>query len=411
MHALAFALLFAVPVPDRCLDPAALCGPRSLAESTGETFPDAPSVRLEDDIPPSSEPIPERPVERPGARDRLASAGYTIALSYVSDTSRVPVENAGARTVARGLFDASVAIDLQKAAGLAGVSAFVQYLWREGPNGSSYLADAQGFSNIDAEDFQRVGEAWFEQRLAADRLRLKLGRVDANTEFAAVEAAADFLNSSMGFSPTISQLPTYPNPAPSLNVFVSLHPRLRIGAGLYGASPGPTRWRRPFAIGEIGSKWTLGAGLHGRVTVGGWRQRIGDGNAARGLGGYAIAEQAIWRGAGPAPDRGLTAFAQWGHSSSETCSTDRHLGGGVIWRPSSDARRLDAVGAGVTRVRFGLRAGAPGAHELVFGPFARLRVTEWLGLTPDLQFLRFPPGDSRAGRTIAVATLRMTLDF
>ena len=40
----------------------------------------------------------------------------------------------------------------------------------------------------------------------------KAGRIDANTEFAALHASEEFLNSSMGYSPTIWGMPTYPLP-------------------------------------------------------------------------------------------------------------------------------------------------------------------------------------------------------
>jgi carbohydrate-selective porin OprB len=146
------------------------------------------------------------------------------------------------------------------------------------------------------------------------------------------------------------------------------------------------------------------------VRVGVWRQRLGAARAERGLGTYVVAEQMVWRGAGSRSDRSVTLFGQWGHSSSVTCSTDRHVGGGVIWRGALPRRADDAVGFGLTRVRFGHRADNPGDHEVALGPFARIQATSWLALTPDLQFVRTPGGASEGG-TKPVATLRFSVEF
>lgn len=334
-----------------------------------------------------------------GWRERLEHAGLTLGVSSIWDSSRLDTGTSSGG-VMRALTDVSLTIDLDAIAGLGGATAFVQYLWRHGPNGSERLGDVQGFSNIDADAFSGVSEVWIEQRFASDRFRLKAGRVDANTEFAMVATASDFLNSSMGFSPTIAAMPTYPEPALSVNAFATLPANVSVGIGLYGESDGP-QWRRPFAIGEVGTRWTLRLG--GQARVGAWRKRSGEtGDVARGL--YGVVEQTLWA----SKRRTLDAFAQVGHSSSATCATDRHVGGGVIVRGLPRAE--DAIGFGVTRVRSGLLADEPGGVELAFGPFVRLQVTPWLALTPDVQFVRHPGGRREHG-TRAVATLRMTAGF
>ena len=51
---------------------------------------------------------------------------------------------------------------------------------------------------------------WLERRLLRDRLRLKVGKADANADFAGVFAGGEFLHSSAGYSPTIQGFPSYP---------------------------------------------------------------------------------------------------------------------------------------------------------------------------------------------------------
>lgn len=90
-----------------------------------------------------------------------------------------------------------------------------------GRNGSDDAGDFQGFSNIDADrDFFQASEYWWKQRLFGDKLRIKVGKAAANSEFAFVASAGDFINLSAGFSPTIFLLPSYPEPALGVNAFV-----------------------------------------------------------------------------------------------------------------------------------------------------------------------------------------------
>jgi len=88
-----------------------------------------------------------------------------------------------------------------------------------GRDGAIYADTFQGISNIDSSNRTHLYEMWFEQNLFGKKMRIKAGKVDANTEFAFVENALDFINPSMGFSPTIVGFPTFPDGHPSLNVF------------------------------------------------------------------------------------------------------------------------------------------------------------------------------------------------
>ena len=79
---------------------------------------------------------------------------------------------------------------------------FAYLLWNDASTFSDrYSGDAQGVTNIEAEQALRLYEFWYEHRLA-DGLSLKTGLYDLNSEFDAVDSAALFLNSSHGIVPT-----------------------------------------------------------------------------------------------------------------------------------------------------------------------------------------------------------------
>ncbi len=86
----------------------------------------------------------------------------TVGGRAVIDLSAVSGESSG--LVGRVLFDASALIDLEPALGLANTTVFLQYYGKVGGNGSERLGDLQGFSNIDADDFRGIGEAWIQVR-------------------------------------------------------------------------------------------------------------------------------------------------------------------------------------------------------------------------------------------------------
>ena len=85
-------------------------------------------------------------------------------------------------------------------------------------------------------------------------MRIKFGKVDASSEVAYVEHASVMLNSSFGVSPTIFALPTYPDPATSLNFFWEPQDWASWGIGLYDGEGliGVPTGARPFRTAFLG---------------------------------------------------------------------------------------------------------------------------------------------------------------
>lgn len=346
-----------------------------------------------------------------GVKARLAARGVEIGGSYISDVSRVP----GTRqAITRGLSTVSAGVDLEKVSPrLKGTSVFVSHLWKGGSDGTARIPMMQAFSNIDNFNFQKLYEAFVETRFERVPVRVKVGQVDANTEFAVVDGGLDFVNSSMGFSPTIFLLPTYPNPTPSVNVFVDPVSHLNVGVGVYSQLEGSNRWKHPFVIGQVTGGWSLGEGFDGYLRVGGWRQGVEDetGFATAHGGVFAVAEQTVWQSApGQEGTRSLKLFGQYGSSQSVLTPVSRHIGGGASWTGLLKARAADVFGVGFTAARLGLGSDFAGSTELAVGPYYRLAIAGRFQVGPDLQFVRHPGGDPAAS-TQTVFTLRMMAEF
>lgn len=355
-------------------------------------------------------------------RSSLASAGIRLSAGQMSDLSAVGRPGADRRAFGWGLLDLNAAFDLDKMGGPKGGSAFVQYFVKAGGHGSRWLGDLQGFSNLDGDSFHHLYEAWYQQVLFRDRLRLKVGRVDANTEFARVASAGEFIAPAAGLSPAIRTLPTYPNPALSVNAFFTPTPNVFLGAGVYDGSdpgdPASRAWATTFLIGESGATWKAsGSSLPGRVAVGFWRHNgrfddQQDTGPSGDSGVYLVIEQAVWA-AGKATDEGrpqVTLFAQYSRANTRVEAIRDHLGFGVGWTGPFASRSDDALGVYATWVSVPRSQGGLIQSEYSIGPFYKCQVTPWLSVKPDVRYIRRPGAVEGRGSALA-ATLRLRVDF
>lgn len=324
-------------------------------------------------------------------------------LDFIFDASDVVSGGAERRTEARWLLDAGATFDLERLAGLRGGTFFAGMLYQDGDDGSAAAGDIQAYSNIDAGNFGDIYMFWYEQRLRDDRIRFKAGKIDANEEFAVVDSAGEFLNSSAGYSPTIFPLPTYPEPEYGLNLFFRLRPGLTLGAGAFDTSDST------FAIAEAGYRWNReDRGRPGSVKIGAWRdsgdyERF-DGTTERSPGGlYAVLEQEI--------GDGLDLFAQVGASDEKVAEIGRHYSAGIASRGLFSGREDDTAGLMVTHVDLSdhPEAGFDGdetAIELFYG----IRINDHLALKPDLQYIANPSGDPTVDDAL-VGTVRIEISF
>ncbi len=349
------------------------------------------------------------------ARTSLESKGVTFAMNYTGDASALGTGRTGANAVGRALADVSVELDFERLWGQKGGKAFVQYERKSGGIGGRCLGEGQGFSNIDSDDFSALYEVWVEQQIGS-KVRVKAGIIDANSEFAFVENGGEFINSSMGFTPTIALLPTYPDPHAGVVVQVQPSEHVYIGGGVFNAGPavGVGNFDARFSIGEAGVRWTgLGGG---RLSVGYWYaggQAAAEDGARVSLstgGAYLVFDQSLWR----RDERAVDMFAQFGAADDDFSRVSRHASVGVSATGLVPGRVQDVVGVAVTGVSFGqpgtcAESGAGRFDEINIGAFYKVPVTPWFALKPDLQYVIHPLG--AATRPALVGTVRVEIGF
>ena len=375
-----------------------------------------------------------------GARTALEDAGIDFNGSLVSEWSDVFSGGAtgSASSAFRHLLDLNIAFDLATIARIERARVFVDFQTGDTGVGGLLHGGYQAYSNIAIEgSITQLSQCYYEQWFAGDALRVKIGKVDANTEFAFISAASGFIDASAGFSPAIFALPTYPNPAMSANLFVYPDEHAYFGAGVYdGAfaadgvatgSLGPAGFFSDdgsddwFVIGEGGYTFDrVGPFSALRVAAGAWWhsgefERFDGGTDDGTAGFYAMAEGRAWHPSGaeavPADDpRGLWMFLQYGWANEQVSVVSQQFGAGAALRGTFAGRDDDGAGVYLSYLDFsGDPAAGYGPSECVVELYYDIAVTPWLHLKPDLQWFVDPSGG--ASDDSLVGTLRCSLAF
>lgn len=366
-----------------------------------------------------------------GAREHLAEQGIVIEADLTFDFSQNFGGGAtGWGSASRHLFNFNTTLDTEGLGLWSGGTFFVNFQNINGPGIGDEVGDVQGVDNVDSDGRTQVGEIWYEQFFAEDTLRFRVGKFDANGDFAYSDNAGEFLNSSMGFSPTIFTFPSYPDTAFGLSAFAYPTESLYVGLGLFDGALQegiPTGSRGPKSlfddpadlmyVAEAGMTWDLDDGARpGRAAVGFWFHdgdftEFGGGTADEATGIYVVLDQVFWR-EDPSDDeseQGIAGFFQYGYADPDLSSVEHHIGLGVTWAGLIDTRDDDILGLGLTTAILSDEAGSgfTDDHETAIELFYRLQLTPFMSIKPDLQYIANPGGAGADDAFVATARLEV----
>ena len=261
-----------------------------------------------------------------GERQRLQDAGLTLGATLTVEgfyNFMGGIESG--HPVASTTADFSLALDTDKLLHWHGGEFYADledHAFRD-PS-TALVGDLQVFDKQNSAPYLQIFEIWYQQKLFEDKLRIKIGKVDANTEFSVVDNGLPFLGSSSQVSPTIFIFPTTPDPMPSVDAFFTPNETWYASAGAYYANRSdefgdlvddPAAIQRSdygvFLIGETGLNWHAAPLFEqaGNLKLGAWEHngtftRL-DGSQQQGTyGGYAILDQTLWQPKGEPPTAG-----------------------------------------------------------------------------------------------------------
>jgi porin len=364
-------------------------------------------------------------------------------------------------TIDQGKLQGILTVDLDKLAGLNGLSFFVNFfqIHNTGRIRRDYVGGLNTIAAIEAVPATRLSEIWLEQSFAGGKASLKVGQLTADSEFFFSELSTMFLQSDW---PTIAavNLPSggaaYPLSTPGVRLKVDPVKNVSLLLAVLNgdpAGPGPGdeqvrnryglnfRVNDPaFVIGEAQFQRNMGKtdeGLATALKFGGWGhfgqfndQRIaiggglladpaGSGIAVRHRGNnglYAVIDQQLYRPKGGDPHSGISVYARGSMSPSDRNLIDTYIDGGITFGGMIPQRPDDRFGAGVMYARFSDSVRAFDQDKLLFTGAGPVRDYETnLELTyvaqiipgwtvqPNLQFIWHPNGDASRNATVVGA--------
>lgn len=316
----------------------------------------------------------------------------------------------------RGLLDVVLNFDTAKMGWWEGGRFFVYGQTTQGrPLSEEFVGDWQYFSNIDSSPrpyMTQVSEYWWQQNFLEDTFYFKLGKQDANANFAFVDLGGDFINSSFGLIPTIP-LPTYPNPGLGLSVFAQLNENVLLAGGVFDGAPEGGQWGFN-TLGtngylsmvqlDIKSQWGAEGQLPQTIRLGAW-QHSGDWDEitvdpeprvfSQNYGFYASIDQMLWKESDEEGDeQGFGAFGQFGWAPGNRNPVQEYYGAGILYRGLIHGRDKDLIGLGMANILFGAaeREVEGRTYETAIEVFYKHYVNDYMTIQPDFQYIVNPSG-------------------
>jgi len=389
-----------------------------------------------------------------GLRTKLSDSGVVLTGVATVDLATVMGQTPERGFVMPYLVDVSLSIDTHKAGWWEGGQVYLDFQ-QGGAIGKpmTMVPDYWGWDAVYpfTQDYTELSQYWYQHSFIDGALRLKLGKIDANVDFAVSYPNLQFINSAAYMPSVVAlDLPTFPYQAGGFEILGRPLEWLDAKFGMFDGSTnwydpstgtaGPSTgshgvggffWDNPgayFLIGELNARWDQ-VPLPGHLNLG-WFQQTGDsaepGNSrvpsplgqqevtgAWGL--YSSFSQRLWQPEGASSGQGIAAFGQFGWSPPSRNPSQWSIMGGGTWQGLLPSRESDTAGLMVAYAHFSdtpTLTPSPGQGEFVVEAFYNIQVTPWLGIQPDLQYIHQPSSVPQADIGGAwILTFRVSVNF
>ncbi|HEY2775905.1 MAG TPA: carbohydrate porin [Candidatus Binatia bacterium] len=316
-----------------------------------------------------------------GERTKLDEHGVHFDVTYTSEVFTRDFE----AVKYRGDADLMLTVDTAKAGMWKGGTLFGYAQDDRGDGVSPHLGLVMPVSNYEAPAFTQLSELWIYQQLPAG-FALRLGKQDANRDFASPRFGGNFLNSSFGVLPT-APMPSFPAPALGASLFAQPASWLSLRGGVYDGSSRSESFAGS-AFNHGGGVFAIGAarleqGLDGPRDivwqVGGWHLS-GDNRS----GGFAVGDLFVHMPVTDAhPDpRTFQFFVRTNFEPDAKSGPDGkvakvYVGGGATAHGFFGKNNTVGLGSGYVSVE--------GADETFLELFFKWRPLAWFTIEPDAQ--------------------------
>ena len=410
-----------------------------------------------------------------GLRSALAPFGISYGLQDQTELWGNLAGGLKQGASADGLLTASLCVDLDQAMQWKGATIYASGFQIYGPQPTKVVVGAlQDVSNIEAAYSTKLYDLWFEQLLFDGKLALRFGQEGSNDEMMLADSAALFLNSSFGYPALLaidlpSGGPNYPLAVPFFRVKATPVDEISLVGAVYTQDPAPPGTGDPQLRDRHGTAFRLNdhalsftelwyspafmanQNLPGTYKLGMWyatgpfadplrdTEGLSLANpASNGIpqthsGNYAIygiINQMLWHKPNTEA-QGIGFFFLVMHAPDDRNLSDWFIEGGLTWKGLLAGRSHDEAGIALTYAGIGAAArrysqdlivydgfGAPYAQgEPIIELTYRARLTPWLKMQPDLQYVINPgagiptPQSPTPLKNALVAGVRVTVNF
>lgn len=347
-------------------------------------------------------------------REWLGEQGATLELLAINDNF-ANVRGGNYRGVgSMGNLNVILTIDTAKAGWWENGSFTFYSIWVYGERPSEAVGDFQFTSGIDAPTPElEPYEAYYEHTFMNGQVKWLAGIHDFTLDFATLDYAFNYLNSSFLTPSTITQIPYsfYPNTSWGTRAIYQITEEGYAMLGFYDGQPATfddlqnsTLGISPedgiYSIGEVGYKGSM-EGYYTKVVLGAWHcsgqftDFSGEyQNSNSGL--YLLGERELWR-ENELGDQGVGAFFQVGQAQADRNFNPWYFGGGARYKGLVPSRDDDVLSVGLAMAYFGdeAREDIPGLEvsERTFEVNYRASINGWMTLSPDVQFVIDPSGN------------------
>jgi porin len=379
----------------------------------------------------------------------------------------------GPKVLILGDIDLLLTLDTEKLMKWEGGTLF---LYGQGLYGGSIAEgrEAQGVSNISANNTWKLFEAWYQHNLFQERLSLLAGLYEVTSEFDVLRSSSElFIHSSFGTNPTFALSgkngpSTFPETSLGVRAQVKLTEALTFRAAVADGvpgdpdNPGGTKIKlrsedgvlvaseAAYYVGKPDPQTKSASGSRGspsrrlefrrigraaaldysaKFAIGGWlytteledfSTRQSDGTLKKRdgtFGIYGLAEHSVYGEPG-SEDQGLWVFAQLAYADPQVNRFSHYIGGGAVYRGLIPGRDRDETGLAVAVAQTGshYRRGQRrqgqrvSDQEAAFEGTHAVEVTQGVIVQFDAQYILHPNTDPSRRDAIALIT-RLELAF
>ncbi|MBQ3642663.1 carbohydrate porin [bacterium] len=345
-----------------------------------------------------------------GLRTKLQEHGIEIQSSYIIDAFVMRNKTkSSAKGTYQGLYNLSLDLDSEKMKLYKGGKFRILYqVGNKGMNSMQYLNTYSDISSFDPmKSINQISELYYEQSIKDDLFNIKIGKQDANMDFQALNTGFEFLNLAFSFVDN-TPMPLFPSQQMGARVRFKLPREVYIQNGFYdgnlkiGASP------KSFFTGENNYlnmteiyKITNFKEKEGKYLIGDWiktgkYESYKYSTERNNYGIYAGFEQKL-------TDRfedksgGVKIFGQFGYARNSINDVPYYGGGGVVLQGTTEKRKADSIGIAFGWHQFDrqLHRTQHKTAEKVIELFYKIKLTEFLYIQPDFQYIIKPGGNEK----------------